>query len=173
MIVRDFFMEAGMQKLKKFYDKVCEIEVFIAVSCLSISVFALFTATILRVIGRPIRWGLDVALLLFTWSIFLGIDIAFRKKSLVRVDFFINKFPSKLKKITELIIYALIITAIVFMVYNGTKLAIISRARVFNGLPNLSYSWVTASIPVSMLLMLITALRQVYEMLFSKPENKE
>ena len=166
-------MEAGLQKLQKFYDKVCKIEVFIAVSCLSISVLALFTATILRVIRRPIQWGLDVALLLFTWSIFLGVDIAFRKKSLVRVDYFINKLPPKAKLITELMIYALIIAALVFMIYNGAKLVIISRARVFNGLPNLSYSWVTASIPVSMFLMLIEALKQVYEMLFSKSGKKE
>lgn len=162
-----------MQKLQKFYDKVCEVQVYVAVACLSISLFALFAAAILRIIRMPVRWGLDVALLLFAWSVFLGMDIAFRRRALVRVDYFINKFPPNIKKITEAVIYALIIATLIFMIYQGTRLAIITRARVFNGMPNVSFSWVTASVPVGMFFMLITAFKQVYEMFFKKAENLE
>jgi TRAP-type C4-dicarboxylate transport system permease small subunit len=120
----------------------------------------------MRVIRFPIRWGLDIALLLFTWSTFLGADIAFRKKCLVRVDMLINRLPKTARAVFEAVVYALILAAIVFLIIYGVKLTYLSRARPFQAIPGLSYSLVTASVPVSMFLMLITALIQIYAVFF-------
>ncbi|MDR2485028.1 MAG: TRAP transporter small permease [Treponema sp.] len=156
----------------KIYKKLCEIEMWAAILCLICSVTVIFIAAILRTVKMPIRWGLDIALLLFTWSTFLGADIAFRKKCLVRVDMLINRLPVKIQKALEAAVYLCMLSAIVFMLAYGIKLTVISRARVFNGIPGLSYSWVTASVPFSMWLMLITALTQIYETYF-RPKQKE
>lgn len=158
--------------MSKFYKKLCEIEVWAAILCLVCSVTVIFLAAVLRTIKMPIRWGLDIALLLFTWSTFLGADIAFRKKCLVCVDMLINRLPVSIQKILDAIVYLCMLSAIVFMLIYGVKLTIISRARVFNGIPGLSYSWVTASVPFCMLLMLTTALTQIGETYFKqKPKG--
>lgn len=143
----------------------------VAVGCLSISVAAIFFSAIMRVIKLPVRWGLDIALLLFAWSTFLGADIAFRKKCLVRVDMLINRLPQTMRKILEGVVYILMLAAIVFLIFYGIKLTYISRVRPFQAIPGLSYSFVTASVPVSMFLMLITALIQIYEVYFKKKDG--
>jgi TRAP-type C4-dicarboxylate transport system permease small subunit len=158
--------------VKKFYDTLCSIEMGAAMCCLSISVLAIFMTAVMRVLGFPIPWGLDMALLLFTWSTFLGADIAFRKKCLVSVDMLVIRLPNPVRKILEAVVYALILASIVFLLYYGVKLTYFSRARPFQAIPGLSYSWVIASVPVSMFLMLVSATLQVYEVYFQKKDDK-
>ena len=45
-----------------------------------------------------------------------------------------------------------------YVVVMGAWLTWISRARSFQGMPELSYSWVTASMPVGGVLLLLTTL---------------
>jgi TRAP-type C4-dicarboxylate transport system permease small subunit len=158
--------------VKKFYDTLCTIEMGAAMWCLAISVLAIFMTAVMRVLKFPIPWGLDMALLLFTWSTFLGADIAFRKKCLVSVDMLVIRLPTPIRKILEVFVYALVIAAIVFLLYYGAKLTYFSRARPFQAIPGLSYSWVIASVPVSMFLMLISAVLQIYEVYFQKKDGK-
>ena len=152
----------------KFYRAMYTVEMFIAIVFLVVSVMAICLSAVLRTLNHPIAWGLDVALMLFTWSTFLGADIAFRNKALVKVDMFVKILPAGPQKIIDICVYLLILAAIIFLIFFGTRLAIVSRARVFPGATWLSYSWVTASVPVSMTLMLISALKQIYENYFSR-----
>jgi TRAP-type C4-dicarboxylate transport system permease small subunit len=155
----------------KIYRMVCKIEMFAAVVCLVLSVCALIIAAVLRTAHRPIAWGLDVALLLFSWSTFLGADIAFRNKALVKVDMLTKILPLKAQRILDALVYLLMTAAIVFLLVYGIKLVIISRARVMPSAAWLSYSWVTACVPVSMVLMLISALIQIYETFFFRKKE--
>jgi TRAP-type C4-dicarboxylate transport system permease small subunit len=141
----------------------CSAEMFVAVLFLVTSVVAMCVSAILRTLGHPIAWGLDIALMLFSWSTFLGADIAFRKRALVKVDMLVKILPQEGQKAIDVCVYFFMLAAIVFLIVMGTRLAIVSRARVFPGATWLSYSWVTASVPVSMTLMLISALKQIYE----------
>ncbi|MDR1377122.1 MAG: TRAP transporter small permease [Synergistaceae bacterium] len=158
--------------MKKFYEMLCKIEMGVAMSFLSISVLAIFTSAVMRVMKFPISWGLDIALLLFTWSTFLGADIAFKKKCLVSVDMLVIRLPKPIRKILEAVVYMLILAAIVFLIYYGVRLTYFSWARPFQAIPGLSYSWVTLSVPVSMFLMLISALIQIYDVYFKKNDDK-
>ncbi|MDR1625654.1 MAG: TRAP transporter small permease [Spirochaetia bacterium] len=155
--------------MNKVYRAVCNAEMFIAVLFLVVSVVAMCISAVLRTLDHPIAWGLDIALMLFCWSTFLGTDIAFRNKALVKVDMFVKVLPAKLQKTIDALVYLLMVAAIVFLIVYGTKLAVVSRARVFPSATWLSYSWVTASVPVSMALMLVSALRQIYENFFRTP----
>jgi TRAP-type C4-dicarboxylate transport system permease small subunit len=144
---------------------------FIAVLFLVVSVAAMCISAVLRTLNHPIAWGLDVALLLFSWSTFLGADIAFRNKALVKVDMLVKLLPAKLQKVLDALVYLLVLASIVFLIFYGVRLAVVSRARVFPGATWLSFSWVTASVPVSMTLMLVSALKQIYENFFRKEKE--
>jgi TRAP-type C4-dicarboxylate transport system permease small subunit len=150
------------------YNKVCKIEMFLAVLFLAVSVLALTLSAALRTAQMPIAWGLDIALMLFSWSTFLGADIAFRKKALINVDMLVKALPVKIQRVLDGLVNLLMVAAIIFMLIYGIKLVIISRARVMPSISWLSYSWVTASVPVSMALMLISALKQIYETFFQR-----
>ena len=92
--------------MKKFYEKFCKAEVAVASICLITCVSVIFISALLRVIGHPINWATDLSLLLFTWSTFMGADIAFRAGKLVNVDILVNMLPDCMRKWNKIVIYS-------------------------------------------------------------------
>ena len=133
--------------MNRFYRRICDIEVLLAMILLGTSVSIIFIAAILRTAGHPIRWGNDIALMLFAWSTFTSADIVFRIKRHVVVDILTAKLPKFLQFSCELLVHAIILFSIVFLFLYGMKSVIASRARVFQAIPWLSYSFVSASLP--------------------------
>ena len=148
--------------MEKFYRRVCDMEVILAMILLGSRVSVIFIAAIMRTVGYQIRWGNDLALMLFAWSTFISADIVFRIKRHVVVDILTSKLPVFLQKICEILVHAIILFSIVFLFYFGMKSVIASRARVFQAIPWLSYSFVSASLPCSMIMMMINELRHLY-----------
>ena len=58
-----------------------------------------------------------------------------------------------------------------FVIY-GFKLSYTARFRSFQGIPQMSYTWVTLSIPVCSVFMIITTVIKIVE-LFKKKSNSE
>jgi TRAP-type C4-dicarboxylate transport system permease small subunit len=54
--------------------------------------------------------------------------------------------------------YLIIGAFLLYAIGMGTWLSWISRERSFQGIPEISYSWVTMSMPVGALLLLVTTL---------------
>ena len=52
----------------------------------------------------------------------------------------------------------MIVVFLIYLVWTGLKLAYVSSARSFQGIPAISYSWVTMSLPVGAVLLLITTI---------------
>ena len=135
--------------MNRFYRRICDIEVLLAMILLGTSVSIIFIAAILRTAGHPIRWGNDIALMLFAWSTFTSADIVFRIKRHVVVDILTARLPKFLQFSCELLVHAIILFSIVFLFLYGMKSVIASRARVFQAIPWLSYSFVSASLPTA------------------------
>lgn len=152
-----------MMLIKDFYKKMCNIEIILAITSLVFTVSLMTISAIMRTIGLPINWGLDMSLLSFTWSTFLGADAAFREDKLVKVDLLLEKVPQNIRKKIELVIYLMILVFLFTLVYLGIRLSIFSRHRTFQGIPRLSYSWVTISVPICSLLMMITGSIKIYQ----------
>ncbi|WP_101909197.1 TRAP transporter small permease [Marasmitruncus massiliensis] len=156
--------------MKKFYEAFCKIELTLAIFGLVTSVAVIFLAAMLRTLGSPINWGTDIALLLFTWSTFLGADIAFRANKLVNVDILFNRLFGKPQKVTKLIIYLICLGFLAAMVYLGAIQSVKTWSRSFQGIPALSYTWVTLSVPVSCASMAVTTLIKMHHTLKDQDE---
>ncbi len=156
--------------MKKFYETFCKTELTLAIFGLVTSVAVIFLSAMLRTFGRPINWGTDIALLLFTWSTFLGADIAFRAGKLVNVDILFNRLFGKPQKVMKLIIYLICLGFLVAMVYLGAIQSVKTWSRSFQGIPALSYTWVTLSVPVSCASMTVTTLIKMYHTIKSQDE---
>ncbi|NEU31068.1 TRAP transporter small permease subunit [bacterium LRH843] len=151
--------------MKVFYERLCNIEIGLAIICLLVTVFTLVVSAFMRSLGIPINWALDIALLSFAWCAFLGADIAFREGEFVNVDLLFQKMPKGVQTIVELIIYIAIFIFLCALIYLGSILSVSTWHRSFQGIPTLSYTWVTLSIPVTSLMMLITLLIRTYNKL--------
>jgi TRAP-type transport system small permease protein len=146
--------------VKRFYDRLCAAEAVLAATLLTLMVALIFLGGVSRVLGYPLNWSTDFATAFFAWACFFCADIAWRKNSLMSIEFLTARLPAAAQKAVRLANYAVISAFLVYLMVMGTWLAWTSRARSFQGIPEISYSWVTASAVVGgCLLMLTTALK--------------
>ena len=143
--------------LHKLYERVIAAEAWVAAAFLVLMVALIFLGGVARVLGHPINWAVDAATCLFAWACFFCADIAWRKNSLMSIDLLVTRLPATLQLACRMFNYAVIAAFLVYAMVMGTWLSWISRARSFQGIPEVSYSWVTMSMPVGAVLLLVTA----------------
>ncbi len=146
---------------KALYERLCAAEAFVAAVFLALMVVLIFLGGVLRMLGHPINWSTDAATCLFAWACFLTADIAWRKNSLMAIEVVTGRMPERLQAACRLLNYVLIAAFLVYLMALGVYLSWISRVRSFQGIPEISYSWVTMSLPFGALLLLITTALKV------------
>jgi TRAP-type transport system small permease protein len=147
--------------MSKLYERVCAAEAFVAAAFLVFMVILIFLGGVLRMLGHPINWSGDFATAFFAWACFLAADIAWRNNSLMAIEVLTERLPARLQVGLRYFNYALISAFLVYLIVMGTYLSWVSRVRSFQGIPEISYSWVTMSLPVGGLLLLVTTLLKV------------
>ena len=147
--------------MKKLYDEICAAEALVAAVFLILMVVLIFLGGVMRMLGTPINWSTDAATCLFAWACFFCADIAWRKNSLMAIAVLTSRLPENLQFAFRMINYALITAFLLYLIVMGLYLSWISRARSFQGIPEISYSWVTMSLPVGALLLLVTTALKV------------
>ena len=140
--------------MKKIYDKFCDIEQWVALLLLAGITALVFIAALTRTFGYPINWAQDAALVMFAWMCFLGGDIAIRTTGLIGVDLFVKKFPKPIQKGIDILFKIIILVFLCVLVIYGYQYVAGYAKRMITTL-NISYAWVTASVPVGGLLMFI------------------
>jgi TRAP-type C4-dicarboxylate transport system permease small subunit len=128
---------------------------------LVLMVALIFLGGVSRVLGYPLNWSMDFATAFFAWASFFCADIAWRRNSLMSIEFLPARLPAKGQKALRLANYFIISAFLVYLMVMGTWLAWTSRARSFQGIPEISYSWVTMSLAIGGALLLITTLLKV------------
>ncbi|ORC35151.1 hypothetical protein B4O97_10495 [Marispirochaeta aestuarii] len=154
--------------VKRTYAGMCAVEAALSAVCLITTVVVIFSLAVFRSFDIPIHWALDTALLVFTWGVFLGADVAFREDKLVNVDFVYTRLPGKLQTVVSLFLYLLMAVFLIALLYHGIDLSISTKHRSFQGIPHLSFTWVTISMPICSFLMLISLSIKVYRTLVTR-----
>jgi TRAP-type C4-dicarboxylate transport system permease small subunit len=142
--------------MKKLYERVLAAEASVAAAFLVLMVALIFAGGIARLLQHPINWAVDAATCLFAWATFLCADVAWRKNSLMSIEILTRRLPAVLQKACRMANYFIIAAFLLYVMGMGVWLSWISRARSFQGIPEVSYSWVTMSMPVGAGLLLIT-----------------
>jgi TRAP-type transport system small permease protein len=147
--------------VSRLYDRVCAAEALVASVLLVLMVVLIFLGGVMRMLGHPINWSSDAATCFFAWACFLCADIAWRKNSLMAIELVTSRLPERLHTMLRFVNYALIAAFLMYLIIMGLYLSWISRVRSFQGIPWISYSWVTLSLPVGASLLLITTALKV------------
>jgi TRAP-type C4-dicarboxylate transport system permease small subunit len=159
--------------MKKLYGAICTAEAWVAAVFLILMVVLIFLGGVLRMLGTPINWSTDIATCLFAWACFLCADIAWRNNSLMAIEVLTSRLPERLQLAFRMINYALITAFLLYLIIMGIYLSWISRARSFQGIPEISYSWVTLSLPAGAILLLVTTCLKVRDDLRGdRPESR-
>ena len=147
--------------MKRAYDAFCRIEALIAGSFLILMVLLIFGGAIARMLRMPQNWTTEAATGLFAWACFLCADIAWRRNSLMAIEVVTDRLSPGLQQALRLLNYALIAACLSYLIWMGFKLSWTSRFRTFQGIPGMSYSWVTASLPCGAVLLLLTTIGKI------------
>jgi len=136
-------------------------EAAVAMALLVLMVALIFLGGVSRALGYPLNWSTDFATAAFAWACFLCADIAWRRNSLMAIELVSARLAPRAQKVLRLVNYAIISVFLGYLVVMGASLSWTSRARSFQGIPEVSYSWVTASAVVGGLLLLITTVLKI------------
>jgi TRAP-type C4-dicarboxylate transport system permease small subunit len=123
----------------------------------------IFLGGVARLMRNPFNWTIDLATCCFAWACFLAADIAWRNDALMSIDFFAGRAAPRLRRALNYCNYVIISVFLAYVIYAGLWLSWVSRARAFQGIPDVSYSWVTMSLPVGGALLLVTTLLKLRE----------
>jgi TRAP-type C4-dicarboxylate transport system permease small subunit len=149
--------------VKKLYDRLCAAEAVVAGTLLVLMVALIFLGGVSRMLGYPLNWSTDFATAFFAWACFFCADIAWRRGSLMAIEFLPARLPPAAQKGLRLANYLVISAFLVYLAVMGTWLAWTSRARSFQGIPEISYSWVTSSAVIGGLLLLVTTILKIVD----------
>lgn len=142
--------------MRKLYESLCRVEAVLAGVFLVLMVILIFSGGVARMLGHPLNWTTDAATCFFAWACFLCADIAWRKNSLMAIELVTARLPPRLQAFCRWCNHVIIAGFLVYLMVAGTWLSWVSRARSFQGIPEISYSWVTMSLPVGGALLLLT-----------------
>lgn len=146
------------------FEFVRKLEAVLAGTLLMLMVGLIFAGGIGRVLHNPINWTIDLATCCFAWTCFLCGDIAWRNGNLMAVEILTARLSPAARRAVTCLNHALIVAFLVYLIISGVELAWISRARAFQGIPGVSYSWVTMSLPVGGGLLLLTTLGKIRQL---------
>jgi TRAP-type C4-dicarboxylate transport system permease small subunit len=142
--------------MKRLYARLLRAEALVAGTFLLAMVALIFVGGLARLGQHPLNWTTDVATCLFAWACFLCADIAWRRNSLMSIDLFTRRMPPWARRACLWFNYLVISLFLLYVSVMGLWLSWVSRARSFQGIPEVSYSWVTMSMPVGGALLLLT-----------------
>lgn len=147
--------------MKKMYRYYCLAERYLAATAFFSIIVLTIGNTFLRGFKHPIIWVDDISLLLFGWCAFLAADVAMRSNRLVGMDILTSRFPVKVQKVLQIIVYLVIAAFLIMFIVYGFKLAMTNWKRFMNTL-SISYGWATLSLPVGSIMMSITNFVKLY-----------
>lgn len=156
--------------MRSFHSAVGRIEVWVAGSLLVAMVLLIFGGGIARLVRMPQNWTIDFATCFFAWACFLCADIAWRRDALMSIELFTERLPPAAQRWLLHVNYVLVAGFMVYIIYAGLLLSWVSRARSFQGIPWISYSWVTMSLPVGAALILSTTLLKLHDSIKAGPQ---
>lgn len=151
------------------YAVLLRLEAVVAAVLLILMVGLIFLGGVARLMHMPLNWTIDLATCCFAWACFLCADIAWRSDAMMSVDLVVSRLSERARLWITCINYLLICGFLVYLIYTGILLAWVSRARSFQGIPEISYSWVTASLPFGAALLLVTTILKLREILRADP----
>ena len=147
--------------MAKLYRYICAAESYVAGSFLLLMVALIFGGGVARMLGHPLNWTTDAATCFFAWACFLCADIAWRRNSLMSIDILTGALPERMQAAFRRFNHIIIAGFLGYVIVAGVWLSYISRARSFQGIPEISYSWVTMSLPVGAALLLVTTVLKI------------
>lgn len=130
---------------------------------------------LLQVVGRhvlayPFSWPEEVAGFLFVWLIFLGSVVAYRRRSLIGIEWLPGLLPPLGREAMRLVSNLIVVAFLVTLIWQGIE-ATIAAAATRTTVLRFSWLWVYLALPVGFGGLLIAFLIAIFNDLRSWPQR--
>mgnify|MGYP001316538709 FL=1 len=147
-----------------------KIERLVCISLLSAIVLLVFAAAVMRTVGLPIIWSVDIAQLLFAWLCMLGANQTLKHAQHATVDIVTQYLPVRWQQRLAGLASLIMIGVLAVIVVYGIALFNLNPQRTLGSTP-LPYRYVALALPVGAGLMLLTLLEQSWLKWFSNKQR--
>jgi C4-dicarboxylate transporter, DctM subunit len=151
------------EKVRNIIDAVSDYAGKTAGILLLVLAFCTFYEVIVRLLGHPTSWELEICEMLMLWASFLGMSYTFKKDGHIIVDIVFVRAGKSTKRICNIFNFILMLGYCLIFTVKGAQLtwsSIISGQKIPSAFA--SPLWITqAVIPVGCLLLLLQVLRSM------------
>ena len=147
-----------------------KIERIVCIGLLSAIVLLVFAAAVMRTVGLPIIWSVDIAQLLFAWLCMLGANQTLKHAQHATVDIVTQYLPVRWQQRLAGLASLIMIGVLAVIVVYGIALFNLNPQRTLGSTP-LPYRYVALALPVGAGLMLLTLLEQSWLKWFSNKQR--
>jgi TRAP-type C4-dicarboxylate transport system permease small subunit len=145
------------------------IDNFVKIVCnilFGVMTFTIFLQVFFRMFGRPFSWTEELARCLMIWGAFIGASSIIRTWENICVDFLIEKFPPKLKKMICLLIKLIVLTFMIYVTYITLK--VLPAIGFSQKMPALGISmfWGYLGMMIGLVLVVLQLLGTIFNDLF-------
>jgi TRAP-type transport system small permease protein len=160
--------EKERDEMKRFYDSV-EKSLKIVLLVLASGVVVI---TLLQIVARfilmiSIPWTDELARYLMIWASFVGLGVAYRKRELICVAFFVEKLPQHLLRVALLVSDLLCSAFAIVIVIYGLRLCFLNLWQVSPSM-RISLGIVYAIVPIGCLIFIFFAFESAFSYFSTK-----
>lgn len=145
-----------MKLIHKLNDLVLKIVTNVSLLLLALLTVATMTGVIYRyILKSPIVWLYEFVVLIFAWTVFSGIVLAYARHENIHLTFVMNALSEKGQKILATLIDGINLVFIFMVVFYGFQIVKSTSMQSYNTI-DVSLGWFYASFPVMGIPMVIT-----------------
>ena len=112
------------------------------------------------VLARPMDWYLEAVEIIYIWSLFMAITIAFKDARHIRFEFLYNRVPPHAQRIFSLLGQLIALVFFVFVAIYGLKFFFHAKPYTYPAL-QISHQWKYIFVPLSGVILVIHTLRLI------------
>jgi TRAP-type C4-dicarboxylate transport system permease small subunit len=154
-----------MQRVNNIIARITEIFLVVILSAMALAVF--LQVMFRYLINAPLFWTEEFARYCLIWASLLGAAAAMKRGEHIAVRFFMDRFPSTLRRTLSVIAWLSIIGILVIVFLGGIKLVVVAQAQISPAL-RISMSIPYMAIPVGSGIMLFHAIVLFLKQIFHR-----
>lgn len=124
-------------------------------------------------LNSPLSWSEEIPRYIMVWMTFTACSIALKRKQHIGMVFFLDKFPSLIRKFLTLISNIMIAIFLLVATRHGFLLAQMVGGDQRTPMANIPMAWLYYAIPVASILMIIQLVRLTIEEFKEGPATTE
>lgn len=138
--------------IKNFEELISSVAFTVMLMAVIINVFSRYF------VGYSFSSSEEIAFLGFTYSVFFGLCILYKRNALITIDIIVDRLPHKARYIARIFNFALLTVANIYLIRLSTKLSIEAWVRPTAAL-RIPYSFIDMSATIAFIIMTYYSIR--------------